>query len=47
MTRFRAGHAAGADWREAVDACLKDLMHAPQASPRKTNPHAIRWVSST
>lgn len=26
MTRFRAGHAAGSDWRQAVDACLKDLM---------------------
>jgi small ligand-binding sensory domain FIST len=38
MTRFRAGHAAGADWREAVDACLKELMRAPQANPRKTNP---------
>ncbi len=38
MTRFRAGHAAGADWREAVDACLLDLMRAPQASARKTNP---------
>ena len=38
MTRFRAGHAAGADWREAVDACLKELMPAQQASARKTNP---------
>ncbi|HEU4825109.1 MAG TPA: FIST C-terminal domain-containing protein [Dongiaceae bacterium] len=26
MTRFRAGHAAGSDWRQAVDACLAALM---------------------
>ncbi|HET6621234.1 MAG TPA: FIST N-terminal domain-containing protein [Dongiaceae bacterium] len=26
MTRFRAGHAAGSDWRQAVDACLEELM---------------------
>jgi small ligand-binding sensory domain FIST len=38
MTRFRAGHAAGADWREAVDACLKELMRTPPERARRTNP---------
>lgn len=39
MTRFRAGHAAGSDWREAVDSCLKDLMRATADAPagRRTN----------
>ena len=44
MTRFRAGHAAGADWREAVDACLKELMRAP-AHPPKTNPLGFLYVT--
>lgn len=47
MTRFRAGHAAGADWREAVDACLKELMRAPQASPRKTNTNPLGFLYVT
>ncbi len=45
MTRFRAGHAAGSDWREAVDACLKDLMQAPRRQPAKTNPLGFLYVT--
>jgi hypothetical protein len=45
VTRFRAGHAAGADWREAVDACLKELMQGPQTSARKTNPLGFLYVT--
>jgi hypothetical protein len=40
VTRFRAGHAAGSDWRQAVDACLNDLMQASRtvaAQARRTN----------
>jgi small ligand-binding sensory domain FIST len=44
MTRFRAGHAAGTDWREAVDACLQELMRAPQRAPR-TNPLGFLYVT--
>ena len=29
MTRFRAGHAAGDDWRLAVESCLAELKNAP------------------
>ena len=29
MTRFRAAHAAGSDWRQAVEACLAELNKAP------------------
>ena len=29
MTQFRMGHARGADWREATDACLAQLGHGP------------------
>ena len=29
MTRFRAGHAAGGDWRRAVESCLAELKNAP------------------
>jgi small ligand-binding sensory domain FIST len=47
MTRFRAGHAAGSDWREAVDACLKDLMRAPRgpARAKRTNPLGFLYVT--
>ena len=45
MTRFRAGHAAGADWREAVDTCLKELMRAPRRQPAKTNPLGFLYVT--
>jgi small ligand-binding sensory domain FIST len=29
MTRFRAAHAAGEDWRRAVESCLAELKNAP------------------
>jgi small ligand-binding sensory domain FIST len=48
MTRFRAGHAAGADWREAVDACLKDLVRATgdaPAQPQRTNPLGFLYLT--
>ncbi len=33
MTRFRAGHASGADWRQAVEACLAEISRAPRPQP--------------
>jgi small ligand-binding sensory domain FIST len=48
MTRFRAGHAAGADWREAVDACLKDLVRATGDAParaQRTNPLGFLYLT--
>ncbi|WP_119302390.1 FIST signal transduction protein [Dongia deserti] len=45
MTRFRAGHAAGADWREAVDACLKELKQAPHDNPSKTSRLGFLYVT--
>ena len=49
MTRFRAGHAAGSDWRQAVDACLKELKQAttdaPRPNARRTNPLGFLYLT--
>jgi small ligand-binding sensory domain FIST len=33
VTRFRAAHAAGEDWRQAVEACLAELSRSPAPLP--------------
>lgn len=44
MTRFRAGHAAGADWRQAVEACLAEL-NAAASPPTGTDPLGFLYVT--
>lgn len=43
MSRFRAAHAAGADWREAVEACLAELKSA--TPPAGTDPLGFLYLT--
>lgn len=44
MTRFRAAHAAGEDWRRAVESCLAELKGAPAP---KTGTQPLGFVYMT
>jgi small ligand-binding sensory domain FIST len=43
VSRFRAAHAAGADWREAVEACLAELNNA--TPPAGTDPLGFLYLT--
>ncbi len=43
MSRFRAAHAAGGDWREAVEACLAELKSA--TPPAGTDPLGFLYLT--
>jgi small ligand-binding sensory domain FIST len=44
MTRFRAAHASGGDWRQAVESCLGELSRAP-APAAGTDPLGFLYMT--